>query len=355
VEEVLEYGDFSVAVNERKRPFVGSFFDRWADRCAVARGVSVGTLSHPRSLSRVLSGSFDETAPDLAARVGADDPAWPLGMVDITGYGRFGDHAGRCARWGRQGQARLLLDPEATLAHPDPTIAYPLMPPDEAERDAVDAWLDRRAGRLSQQWGASSPELADWTEARRQAAALRQRGASLTRGMAWGHQASAQGDVGLVVDLLDRGVCRAVIASTRQRWDTHADSTAQHQSWNRTFFAIDLLLSGLQDVGLLDQTTVLVVSEMTRTPRRNLHGGKDHWPWTSFLLCGAGIRGGALVGATDDQLRGVAVDLESGEPSASGGALEPEGILAAAAEAVGVDPGWAFPGAIPCRGLLSGG
>ncbi len=48
----------------------------------------------------------------------------------------------------------------------------------------------------------------------------------------------------------------------------------------------------------LDKTTVVVFSEFARTPRYNMTGGRDHHFTSSCLLAGAGIRNGAVVGAS---------------------------------------------------------
>ena len=44
----------------------------------------------------------------------------------------------------------------------------------------------------------------------------------------------------------------------------------------------------------------MAAGEFGRTPFLNPRGGRDHWPgvWT-VLLAGAGVRGGAVVGASD--------------------------------------------------------
>ena len=94
----------------------------------------------------------------------------------------------------------------------------------------------------------------------------------------------------------------------------------------------------LAEEGLLERTTVLLISEMSRTHTLNLHGGKDHWPWTSFLLTGAGVEGGLQLGGTDSVLRGLTVDPESGEVDPNGVPLEPAMVLAGVAEILGVDP-----------------
>ena len=44
----------------------------------------------------------------------------------------------------------------------------------------------------------------------------------------------------------------------------------------------------------MDELTVVVLSEMTRTPKFNVSGGKDPWPYTSALLLGHGLQPAAL-------------------------------------------------------------
>jgi hypothetical protein len=54
--------------------------------------------------------------------------------------------------------------------------------------------------------------------------------------------------------------------------------------------------------GLLDETLVVMMGEMGRTPKINANGGRDHWTFCySVVLAGAGIRGGTIHGASDAQ------------------------------------------------------
>ena len=54
--------------------------------------------------------------------------------------------------------------------------------------------------------------------------------------------------------------------------------------------------------GCLDETLVVTMGEMGRTPKINANGGRDHWTYCySVLLAGAGIRGGTIYGASDEQ------------------------------------------------------
>jgi Protein of unknown function (DUF1501) len=66
--------------------------------------------------------------------------------------------------------------------------------------------------------------------------------------------------------------------------------------------ALSALISDLQERGLLERTLVVAVGEFGRSPKINTSGqpGRLHWPdCFSALLAGAGIRGGAVYGASD--------------------------------------------------------
>lgn len=68
--------------------------------------------------------------------------------------------------------------------------------------------------------------------------------------------------------------------------------------------ALSALLEDMHERGLLEDTLVVVVGEFGRTPRiaSNPYPGRDHWPQCyTALLAGAGIRGGAVYGASDKQ------------------------------------------------------
>ncbi len=87
-------------------------------------------------------------------------------------------------------------------------------------------------------------------------------------------------------------------------WDTHQKNFSilkenKLPGLDQTFSA---LMEDLSDRGLLDETLVVVMSEMGRTPRVNPNAGRDHWTFCySVLFAGAGIRGGTVCGASDAQ------------------------------------------------------
>ena len=65
--------------------------------------------------------------------------------------------------------------------------------------------------------------------------------------------------------------------------------------------ALHALITDLNERGMLQDVTVVVWGEFGRTPRiDNKSGGRHHWPAVGpALLAGGGIRGGAVLGATD--------------------------------------------------------
>jgi uncharacterized protein (DUF1501 family) len=106
------------------------------------------------------------------------------------------------------------------------------------------------------------------------------------------------------------------------------------------------------DGTLLDETVVLVGSEMSRSPVLNAALGKDHWPYTSAVLLGGGLVGGRTIGATNDQFVGMPVDLATGAPTASGDRLTSARLVAGLLAGFDVDPEPWLPGARPLRALF---
>lgn len=85
-------------------------------------------------------------------------------------------------------------------------------------------------------------------------------------------------------------------------WDTHAHNDVRMKDvlcpqFDQGFTA---LIEDLETRGLLDETLVVAVGEMGRTPNFNASGGRDHWGNVfSFALAGAGVRAGQVYGASD--------------------------------------------------------
>jgi hypothetical protein len=117
-------------------------------------------------------------------------------------------------------------------------------------------------------------------------------------------------------------------------WDNHQDifDTLRGNLLPQLDKGMGALVADLAAGGLLDSTLIVWMGEFGRTPRINQNGGRDHWPrsW-SVVLGGAGIRGGQVVGATDEDGIEV-VDRELGVMD----------LIATMARAMGIDPATSY-------------
>ncbi|MFQ5733664.1 MAG: DUF1501 domain-containing protein [Planctomycetaceae bacterium] len=84
-------------------------------------------------------------------------------------------------------------------------------------------------------------------------------------------------------------------------WDSHRSSNDLQKHLIPTLDqALAALLTDLDERGLLDETLVVALGEMGRTPKANGNWGRGHWSRLfPAVLAGAGIRGGTVYGETD--------------------------------------------------------
>jgi len=91
--------------------------------------------------------------------------------------------------------------------------------------------------------------------------------------------------------------------SKNNSWDTHKDNFKRLKGrllppMDR---AVSALLSDLDDRDMLDDTLVVMMGEMGRTPKINNRGagGRDHWPDVySVMMAGGGLTRGQLLGSS---------------------------------------------------------
>ncbi len=100
--------------------------------------------------------------------------------------------------------------------------------------------------------------------------------------------------------LLEAGV--DCVKVTHHDWDAHFENFHWQRQrcleFDRTFVT---LLDDFEDRGLLDETLIVIMGEMGRTPRINYYAGRDHWgdAW-SMAFAGCGIKPGVVLGKTND-------------------------------------------------------
>ena len=102
--------------------------------------------------------------------------------------------------------------------------------------------------------------------------------------------------------LIESGV--RFVTVTDGGWDTHGDNfkTLKNRLIPPVDQALPELLIDLEQSGLLDTTLVVWLTDFGRTPKINSASGRDHWASAGFaIMAGAGVPGGAILGATDDE------------------------------------------------------
>ncbi|MBL8849884.1 MAG: DUF1501 domain-containing protein [Planctomycetaceae bacterium] len=113
-------------------------------------------------------------------------------------------------------------------------------------------------------------------------------------------------------------------------WDSHVDEAYRLKNVLVPPLdqALSALLGDLEQRGLLETTVVAVLSEFGRSPRINAAAGRDHWGNVfSVALAGGGIRGGQVVGRSDEHA-GYPVE----------GLVAPEDITATIFDRLGLEP-----------------
>jgi hypothetical protein len=112
-------------------------------------------------------------------------------------------------------------------------------------------------------------------------------------------------------------------------WDSHRNSDDVGKHLLPTFDqACSALILDLEQRGMLEETLVIAIGEMGRTPTANAQWGRDHWS-TLFpaVIAGGKVRGGNLIGKSD---KDAAYPIER--------PVSPEDLAATIYYALGIDP-----------------
>jgi uncharacterized protein (DUF1501 family) len=308
-------------VDHPGRPSVRTFFERWSDRTAVLNGLLVPSVAHETCQQIVMTGGTRGN-PDWGALIaGVDANAYVLPNLVLDAPSFPAQFGLAVARAGADGQLDGLVD--GSLLEADD---HDLPLPSRDVRGAVDRYLLRRAAAVegTGRTPAETQLLARWADATRRAVDLE----DARYATQFGGGSDVAGKIDVVVEALSKGLSRCVSMTYPNpyfTWDTHNDNDAgQSPLWEGLFAGLVDLQERLDTTAgptgrpLAEDTVVVVVSEMARTPKLNGDAGKDHWPYTSALLFGSGVRGGTQVGDFNHLFQGTEVDLASGEVTPRG-------------------------------------
>ena len=339
----LTVGDLTFVDHPGRRAARGTL-TRWGSQMSLLHGVLVPSVAHFACMQLLRTGALGG-APDWPAILGdASAGAEPLPHVVLSGPSYPDRLSAAVAPVGRAGQLGALIDGRAL----EWTGAPPLTTPLEvaAAEDALVA--ARRAGAAA---GAARPGvaalLAGHAEAEDRVDALLAGAA----GLSWSAGGPFLDQARQAARLLQAGLCRTASVAHPALWDSHSENDVyQNVLWEETIGSLGLLLDELAAAPgpaggrLLDETVVVLMSEMGRTPRLNSDRGKDHWPYTSMLMIGGGLPGGRTLGAYDAGLLGSAVGPD-GAPDPGGAPLGTADIGATLLALGDVDPAeWAPSG-----------
>jgi hypothetical protein len=151
----------------------------------------------------------------------------------------------------------------------------------------------------------------------------------------------------------ERGYAITGTLEARGNWDSHSNNyPAQNDSFDNTFEGLHAIITRFASRPatsgpgtLLDQTTIMVMSEFGRTPKLNDASGKDHWPITSVMMIGGGVNGNRVVGATDIYQNSELVDFSTGQIASGGSEITSANIGAAILGMAGLNPTEFLPAA----------
>jgi len=143
------------------------------------------------------------------------------------------------------------------------------------------------------------------------------------------------GQCALLARRLVEGGCRFVGVDA-PGWDVHFNCFPSLKTdlipyADRAFSA---LVTDLEQRGLLDETLVVMMGEMGRTPRINAQAGRDHWSMAqTIIFAGGGTKPGQVIGATDKH-----ATAPTGNPVSVNDLLRTISVL------MGIDPDRTFLG-----------
>lgn len=343
-------------VDHASRPSVRTFFEGWHDRTVVLNGMMVRSIAHEICTMIAMTGTTSGVSPDWPAVIAdRERDLFTLPHLVLGGPSFPGDLGVAVARTGSNGQLEALLSGAAVDMH-DQFAGGPNAPAESL----VDRWMARRAKAraLGARSAVERALVEDFLTATDHAAALKE----LQYVMDFSGGLDLVDQAQVAVNALANGVARCVTLSTGAAfgWDTHANND-QDQSplWEGTFNGLGQLMAllagtaGTSQPTLADETIVVVMSELGRTPQLNAFAGKDHWPYTSAMIVGPGFTGSRVIGGFDSNFYGNNLDPATGEIDEDGQIFSAEALGATLLARAGIDPSEYVMGVEPLEGILT--
>lgn len=317
---VRRFAELDVFVDS-SRPNVTAFFEKHSAISSIVRGIGTDAINHSECQIRIITGTREVTRPDLCSIVGHElGRTLPVPYLILGDVAFTGPFAVDAARVGTTNQLIALLD----SADIDVLAGARNARPSDQESALMRSYAEASAQRARAVRGAhgyNRRRIDDFTEAM-------DRGERLGRLRGLGKRGETQSlgaQIDVALEALQRDLSQAVMVNTRQAWDSHVENFRQADAYEATFGALTRLIDELSvrpgraaGTRMIDDTVVVCLSEMSRTPRLDGNGGKNHWPVTSALLISPDCTGGLVIGSTTVDAQAVSVELATGLPSPGG-------------------------------------
>lgn len=344
-------------VSHVSRPSVDTFFESHYDKTMIVNGVQVRSIAHEICTSLLFTGGVSGDGADWATRIASETSrVLPIPHLVLGGPSFAGDLGAMVVRTGSSNQLedvlnRSILERSNTSV---PTLSTP-------SQEVLDRYIQRRVQVTAEQafYGADARLSSAYKMATDNAMELKERRHTMTFS-----SGSLSAQLECAVDAIAKGIsrCTSVVftGSDGLGWDSHADNdVTQSQLFEALFGSLNQLMYQLQNrtdqygTVLAENTTIVVCSEMGRTAKLNGTNGKDHWPFTSVMMFGAGISSNRVIGGLDDNYQGRRVDLATGDLDDNGQVLSIESVGAGLLSLAGLDPSEHILDADPLLGMLS--
>jgi hypothetical protein len=169
----------------------------------------------------------------------------------------------------------------------------------------------------------------------------------------WGSDGSFINDCAVALDVLEQGISSCISIEHPSLWDSHSNNDVyQFWLWEELFIGLNSLCTELENRGMGENTTIVVMSDMGRAPQLNSDLGKDHWPYSSAMIISPKIQGSRSIGNYDENFMGTALDPISGEIFSGGEVITASNFGATILEMMSVDWRKYLPNSMSIGGLF---
>jgi hypothetical protein len=310
-----------------------------ARELTILKGVAVSTANHPTGTTQYLRlrRGTDASAPTFLDLVGLHRDTQALGTVTL-GRQLSIDYS---STWLGSGGGRLATPFFTRLETLDPDgqqLAAEILR-NQAKDLARQGSLDPRAARASKNLGDAARFVDRFGATQR------------WKREDWGLPAEAAEEVEAfqrALWLFEHDLCRCVfLRMSYGTWDTHTRNADTQGYLNPLLaelfrrFLVSLQTRTNAHGPLIDQTAIILGSEIGRFPALNSDLGKDHFPEIPLLFAGAGFGDrsrGRVFGATGKQMESLPVSMTSGRPSSRGLRPTLDDVGATLLRIAGLDP-----------------